>query len=188
MHNTISSNLLSDVLREPAPGASALIFAGFCLVAAISSRAFIQTLADRVLAEAREARRAASEARAEVGRVAETVNEVTEAVSEPEMAPANVPGDTTATPPGDLESLSSTASIQIQALSRAEADLLRAMDDSKFTLRSVGGICQQMGLSPTDVEVMLGALEEKGLASRVRGKKGWRWTLTAAGREAIRDR
>src|SRR5262245_56110250 len=56
--NTISSNLLSDVLTAAEPGASALVFAGFCLVAAISSRAFIQTLADRVLAEAREAKRA----------------------------------------------------------------------------------------------------------------------------------
>jgi predicted transcriptional regulator len=184
--NTISSNLLSDVLKTPEPGASALVFAGFCLVAAISSRAFIQTLADRVLAEAREAKRTANEAKAEVDKVAETVTEVAEAVTEPEMAPASASAPGNAASPGDLESLPS-ASAQVQVLSDEERAFLRTMDDSKFTLRSMWGIGQQTGRSPEDVELMLRALAEKGVVSRIQGRKGERWTLTAAGREALRD-
>lgn len=185
--NTISSNLLSDVLKAPEPGASALVFAGFCLVAAISSRAFIQTLADRVLAEAREARRTANEAKAEIDKVAETVTEVAEAVTEPEMPPASASAPGYAASPGDLESLPSSASAQVQVLSEEERAFLRAMDDSRFTLRSLGGIGQQTGRPPEDVEAMLGALAEKGFVSRTQGKKGERWALTAAGRQALRD-
>jgi len=178
--NTISSDLLNDVLGATEAGASALVFAGFCLIAAITSRAFIQTLADRVLAEAREAKQTATEAKAEVEKVAETVSDV---VTEPERT---VTTDTTAAP-GAMDSPPSPASGQIRVLADDEKSFLRAMDKSKYTLRSVGGIAQQTRQSPAAVEAMLQELEAKGLVSRVQGRKGERWTLTATGRDAVRS-
>src|SRR6266849_838261 len=54
--NMISSNLI-DAIRGGANASSDVsklfVFAGFCLIAAISSSAFIRTLSDRVLAEAK---------------------------------------------------------------------------------------------------------------------------------------
>ena len=48
-----------------------LVFAGFCLVAAISSRAFIKTLSDRILKEATEAKEKASAAEQKSGNLTE---------------------------------------------------------------------------------------------------------------------
>src|SRR5262249_15432950 len=61
--NTISSTLLSNLLSGQGKKVDLLVFAGFCLLAAISSRTFIQSLSERVLREAKEARREAKEAR-----------------------------------------------------------------------------------------------------------------------------
>jgi hypothetical protein len=55
--NTISISLLSDMFKENSTHDNYFVFSGFCLLAAISSRAFIQTLSDKVLKEAKEARR-----------------------------------------------------------------------------------------------------------------------------------
>ena len=54
--NMISSDLIQLILgskdRPPEPY-KILVFSGFCLIAAISSRAFIRTLSDRILNEVR---------------------------------------------------------------------------------------------------------------------------------------
>ncbi len=58
--NMIGSNLL-DGMKGPEPQPFVLL--GFCLVAAISSTAFIRSLSDRVLAEAKQAKQEAKEAK-----------------------------------------------------------------------------------------------------------------------------
>jgi hypothetical protein len=66
----ISSTLLTSGASNPL---ELFVFAGFCLVASISSRSFVQTLSERVLKEAREdaqnAKAVAQEAKAEVDKV-----------------------------------------------------------------------------------------------------------------------
>lgn len=60
---TISSGLLKNVLvPDPSPE-DLFVFSGFCLLAATSSRKFIETLSDRVLRESREAKLDAAEAK-----------------------------------------------------------------------------------------------------------------------------
>ena len=65
--NMISSNLI-DTIRGSANTSSDVsklfVFAGFCLIAAISSSAFIRTLSDRVLAEAKAAKEEAKGSKA----------------------------------------------------------------------------------------------------------------------------
>lgn len=60
---TVSSGLLSDVLVPNASPEDLFVFSGFCLLAAASSRKFIETLSDRVLRESREAKLDAAEAK-----------------------------------------------------------------------------------------------------------------------------
>ena len=58
-----SSDLLAKLSDgSGAGGSTSLVFAGFCLVAAISSKAFIQSLSKRVLQMAEEAKKTADEA------------------------------------------------------------------------------------------------------------------------------
>lgn len=52
--NTISSTLVPNILDGKGTSGDVLVFAGFCLLAAISSRAFIETLTNKVLREVRE--------------------------------------------------------------------------------------------------------------------------------------
>ena len=54
--NTISSSLVPNILDAKGGAGDILFFAGFCLLAAISSRAFITTLSDKILREARDAK------------------------------------------------------------------------------------------------------------------------------------
>ena len=51
---TVSSELLTQVLAPDAKGESLVVFGGFCLLASISSRKFIESLSDRMLRENRE--------------------------------------------------------------------------------------------------------------------------------------
>src|SRR6266702_903718 len=71
--NMISSDLLSKGKDNPDP-LKILIFFGFCLIAAISSTAFIRTISDRVLREAKEARKVAATAISRVEEVKSTVD------------------------------------------------------------------------------------------------------------------
>jgi hypothetical protein len=51
---TVSSELLKDVLLPNPASEDLLVFGGFCLLAAISSKRFIESLSEQVLREARE--------------------------------------------------------------------------------------------------------------------------------------
>jgi DNA-binding MarR family transcriptional regulator len=68
----------SDLLQRGASDHLALfVFAGFCLIAAISSKAFIRTLSEQVLKEVRAAKAEAQEARQEVEDLGEDLEQVT---------------------------------------------------------------------------------------------------------------
>lgn len=51
---TVSSGLLTDVLAPDVKGESLIVFGGFCLLASISSKKFIESLSEKVLRETRE--------------------------------------------------------------------------------------------------------------------------------------
>lgn len=60
---TVTSKLLSGILDGSSGAEDFLVFGAFCLLAAISSKAFIQTLTDKVLKEVKEARQDAMDAK-----------------------------------------------------------------------------------------------------------------------------
>jgi len=60
--NTVSSNLLDIVIKD-SNTKDMLVFGSFCLLAAISSKAFIQSLSDKILKEVQDARQYAEEAK-----------------------------------------------------------------------------------------------------------------------------
>lgn len=91
--NMISSDLVTNIMDGDK--AKPFVLLGFCLVAAISSTAFIRTLSDRVLAEAKRATKTAREARADVKQVDRKVEVIEEL--------GHLPGSTKslATPPSE---------------------------------------------------------------------------------------
>jgi len=65
---TVSSQLLVDLFSNGPHHADLLVFGAFCLLASISSKAFIQTLSDTILREAKQANQSASEAKQQAQR------------------------------------------------------------------------------------------------------------------------
>jgi hypothetical protein len=175
--NMISSTLIENVKGglDQAPGLnSLLILAGFCLLAAISSRAFIRSLSDRilkdhVLREVTEASRTAKEAKA----VAENAEAIAELSIEPEE---------TATP--QLESPST--GFAAPDLTPDEELVLRALSASRFTMRTVSGLARDSSLPRPLVNDILSQLATKGLLESATGRKGQTlWYATAPVRLAL---
>jgi DNA-binding MarR family transcriptional regulator len=168
--NMISSNLISDIQKPDYT--KLLVMFGFCLVAAISSTAFIRTLSDRVLSEAKQAKREASEAKAEVSEVHQAVQPIVD--KETESDPAE-----------------SSARVQetTSSLTATELKLLSALSSGKFTLRSEGGLAKEIAVDRSEVATLLQELRSRGLVQRTHvrgGDRGTRWSITEAGRSALK--
>lgn len=173
--NTISSTLVPSILDGKGDSGDILVFSGFCLVGAISSRAFIQTLSSRILREAQEAKQQVEKVQGAVSKVEqafETVEQAVETIVEPE-------------PESSVEDASDAKTGFREVITDADRSLLENMDRSRFTLRSASGIAKQAGLSSTEVTQRLKKVEDKKLVTKVTGKKGERWKLTPRGRQAI---
>src|SRR6266542_1197792 len=130
--NMISSNLIDSIrgnATTPGDKSKLFVFAGFCLVAAISSRAFIRTLSDRVLREAKEAKQQALDAKADVAEMQSVIEPIVAKETESE-SPAES---------------ASTALLQT-SLDDAEKTILRVLATGGWTLRSLSGIAKDSKL------------------------------------------
>ena len=169
------TNLLNDGTTSADPKASPsdiFVFAGFCLVAAISSRTFIQSISDRILREAREARKTAEAAQAQAEEIADTIVE-----PEPEEESER-----------QIEMASAPAAPEVELDDHGRA-ILRGLRDRGYTLRSVSGLARDTGLDKQEVIDRLQQLSTNGLVRMVptkkKGKVRIRWTITPAGRDRI---
>lgn len=172
--NMISSNLIDSIkgTNEVAGDQSKLlVLAGFCLIAAISSSAFIQTLSDRVLNEARAARKEAEEAKAdaaqakdEVAEVQATVDPIINKETEPEPA---------------VEGAARTGSAN--GLSDKEKSILNAFARSEYTHRSLRGLSKDTGIHEDDLANMLTDLMAKDLVRQRESITGPKWYMTPQG-------
>ena len=164
--NMLSSKLLSPNGWEPL---SALVFLGFCLVAAISSKAFITTISDRILREVREAKDISVEAKKQSEKTADAVEPILDKESEPQ----NVG------PQPDAQA----EAVAAPELSEQEAGVLAALSSQKYTLRSASGVTRDSGLEDRALVVdTLDRLMAKGLVGLQQSKKGDLWFLTTGGR------
>lgn len=159
--NTISSTLLSGLLTKTAPDADIFVFAGFCLLGAIASKAMIQTLTQKWL---KQAEVLSQEVKTLKEEVAPIVEKETETESSPTRAAETQRG---------LE------------LPEHLSQVLNALGSSQFALRSVTGLAHDVERPSNDVVTSLQELSRMGLAAEVQGKKGIRWTLTPSGRNQL---
>jgi hypothetical protein len=166
--NMISGDLIDKIrgIDDKAPDYSKLfVLAGFCLVAAVSSRAFIRSLSERVLQEVKSAKKKANEAKEE----AKEVKSVVASWVEPEA-------------PDALDALAASDQPTTDA---DELKVLKAMASSPYPLRSITGIAKDSGLSKAVVNSTLTSLLSKGLIGQTLSASGQpRWYLTPEGRKA----
>jgi DNA-binding MarR family transcriptional regulator len=168
--NMISSNLVD--LIKGGDNMKLLVMFGFCLVAAISSTAFIRTLSDRVLSEVKQAKREALEAKAEVSEVHQAIQPIVD--KETESDPAE---------------LAATVQQTISDLTASQQKLLSALSSGEWTLRSESGLAKEIAVDRSEVATLLQELHNRGLVGRSHvsgGKRGTRFYITDAGRNALK--
>ena len=156
--NMISSNLMQQLEVD---AGKLLVFIGFCLIAAITSSAFIRSLSDKVLKDASEAKRVSKELHDAMMPVI---------LRETEAAPEEVQ-------PGRR--------IEAASFDPETSEVLFALASGKYAWRTVDGLHQQTGLDPIAVETHLKNLHEGGFVVPKEDAQGIkRWAVTAAGRKA----
>jgi hypothetical protein len=172
-------NMIASSLVEATRGDSykVLVFAGFCLVASISSGSFIRTLSDRVLNEAKAAKKVATEAKIEAQQAKGEIQEVQAAIdpivekgTEPETVPER---DSTLRNAG--------------AVVTPEEKILEAVAHNKYAYRTLKGIAKEVGVDHGEIITQLNELVERGLLGEKKGKQGNRlWFMTEKGLETLR--
>ena len=160
--NMISSNLID--LIKGGDSSKLLIFLGFCLVAAISSTAFIRTISDRVLNEAKQAKAVAQTASEQVAEVQADIKPIVAKETEQD----------------DSATMASSA-----GPSTNEGTILKALAGGRWVLRSQGGLAKDASLDSGEVARLLFAMGQQGLVGKRSTKNGVRWFITEEGRQEL---
>ena len=175
----VESKLIETILRGTGVDfQQLLIFAGFCLVAAFSSRRFIDALSNSVLQRLEQVEAKAEKATADATKARSTAQEVaretdSEAADDAREAP---PPEAAEAPKGDAPPPS---------ISAEERKVLQAL--TRRTYRTRHGIAEDAGMTKPRVIQILGKLEEQKLALPTRSPTtgGGRWIITRGGEAAL---
>lgn len=168
----ISSSLIDSILGstgKPPDLSKLFVLAGFCLVAAVSSRAFIRTISDKVLQEVRNIKKKADEAQVEAADAKATVAPFIEMEINDNLNKK------------DSEQLSVIESQN--ELDEDEKSVLKAFLNSGYTMRSLSGVAKDTSLDKSRINVLFGTLIQKGYIQQRDSDKGPKWYLSAIGRE-----
>ena len=196
--STTKSPLVTDILAAKSANpdfSGLLLFVGYCLVAAVSARAFISTMSNRVLQAAKQATEIATQAKSEAEKASkESAKAVQDATSakvdaargkdDAAMAKAAVEifvePDEVEVPAGTQKSVSMEMS---ESLAPDELSVMKAMVDSGFALRSMNGIAKQTSIDSARIKAILSDLIDKAYVAQGENSKGApRWYLTTDGR------
>ncbi len=191
----ISSDLIDRIRgqagqeRDPA---GLLNLAGFCLVAAVSSRSFIGSLSARLLQEVRQARHQAAEA---ASTATEARSQASDAAAAADSAMQQATAGQMLAQAQWLEEADTTPSSRRSRDSRPAADaaltepdrlLLHLLAQPPATLRLPATLAQQAGLDPQAADTALLRLQSRGWAGLTLGSDGQpRCFVTASGRAAL---
>ncbi len=159
--NMISSTLLAQSANDDE---KLFVFSGFCLIAAISSSAFIRRLSDKVLQDVEELRKHVRETATNLAFLLEAQTE---------------PAEWGRTPPAAEKAL---------PLDENSSAVLKALTEGKYALRSTHGISHDAGLDVDQTGKNLDDLASRGLVRRWESDEGTRWVATATGRLLFLER
>jgi hypothetical protein len=176
---SLAKSTLTDNAAKAGAGPDLLVFSGFCLVAALYSSTFLDTLAERILQqvrkEAREVKQdkdAVKQAKAEVVEIAD---EVESQVSEPADTDASIP----------LATGRSSSFVGPTTISDSERHVLDALANAQWRYRSLSGIAKDTQMGTEDARRTLESLVDRGLVGRRTGRDSEeKWFITGAGRNA----
>ena len=155
--NMISSNLLKESASD---SSKYFILFGFCLIASLSSKAFIQTISDRLLNEVKNTKEKLENMKKDVEPIISKETEAQEA-----------------------EVTNSFLKVRGFSFDEDAKKVLKSLDSSKYAWRSLTGITQETGLPKENVLNSLNWLSSNGLVVKT-SEKG-RWGLSLEGRDGL---
>ncbi len=162
--NMISADLIDKIrgVNGQNPDFSKLfVLAGFCLVAAVSQRAFIQSISEKLLQTVRETKE-------QVAEVKGVMDSQIEDEGTDEMS----------------DSLQMNKFPTIADLNDDERSVLRVMANSPYSMRSRTGISKDIGLEKAKVNDAIVSLMNKKLVAQGQSTSGKpRWYPTSLGRK-----
>ncbi len=166
--NTISSSLLTSILDGSAKASDVYVFFGFCLLGAIASKSMIQTLTDKIL-------KTAEEAKSKVEDLEKNVSPILFKETEPENDEEEAPEVLTST--GDT----------VRAFGLVGDDspkVIKAIGNSKYSRRTIKGISKEAGVTTEKTLETLEWLQKNGLGFTTGTPKHY-WSLTLDGRNVF---
>lgn len=166
--NMISSSLLVDSKEDPY---KILVFMGFCLIAAISSKAFIGTISDKIMEVAKQAEDTALEAKEQIQKVKEIVDPLATKETEQDYT--------------EEQSTDNSELIIIEAIGEEGKAILSALDHGKHTFRAIISLSRETKMSTAATLSLLHKLESLGLIGRLKTNNTIHYFLTMQGRKLI---
>ncbi|WP_028546676.1 YEATS-associated helix-containing protein [Paenibacillus taiwanensis] len=171
--NTISSNLLLESKQD---GTQLFVFAGFCLIASISSNRFIKSVSDKFMQQLHDVQH-------QVDHVKQDVEALTEKNTEAEDSVVSAdPYEIRMLHRGTLSD-----AIQLEQSPVLHADpslkVLQALQEGDYVFRTVTGICKETELEESCILRILQEQIQLGNVVRTEREAGIRYHITPAGRK-----
>ena len=160
----VSSDLVVASQGDPS---GMLIFGGFCLIAAWTSRFAMTTVTKRIQQESHLARKKADELMIEL----RLMQRELEPMLEMETESDDVAELVALAPEGELDVTS--------------ANVLTALGNGRYIFRSLKGLCAESGLDQHTLSKTLGIVVARDLTGKILSKKGTRWYITEKGRRYL---
>lgn len=157
--NMISSNLLKESSTD---SAKLFILFGFCLIASLSSKAFIQTISDRVLNDVKETKKEMDDIKKDIEPIISKETETQE-----------------------TEDTGSFFKIRAFSFDEDSKKVLNSLGSSNYAWRSLTGITQETGMPNQNVLNSLNWLSSNRLAVKTGEKGRTLWGLTLEGRDIL---
>lgn len=168
--NTISSNIVKESETDDV---KLLVFAGFCVIAAVSSKAFIRAISNRVLERVNRVEEDVQAVKAEIQPMVLKHSELNKAYSRKEKA----------------EGTKSTVQVNNAGASVPDETqsikVLEKLADSDYAFRSIEGLARDVNMEPEQVRECLEHCVSSGLAGQIENSLGVRFYITEDGQSHL---
>ncbi|MEX0584283.1 MAG: YEATS-associated helix-containing protein [Natronospirillum sp.] len=164
----LGSELINDSQGDPG---LLVLFAGFCLIAALASRVFVISSSDRIMEVARDARERSEKTAVELTNFQSQMSPLIESETENES----------------LEDDNHGVVPHIDEVDVTATNVLKSLGSGRYIFRSLRGLGTDTDYDEGILAKTLNVLVSKGMAGRVNGIKGVRWFVTEQGRRFLQQ-
>jgi predicted transcriptional regulator len=178
----ISSNLVDNVKTSDK---DLLVFIGFCLIAAIFSRRFIETIGEKILKQVEQVKETAEQAK-EIAQTSKEEVEILSSKSTEVDETSPVSPDSVVAVDSSLPNQSGEGKTMLKKdWSASITKVLRALKDNLYTFRTLKGIAKDADISEKQAEIVIKALAKRGWIKEFEKDQKKLFVLTESGKTIV---